>query len=381
MTRLGKRLKKLKGAVKTPVLRRKRFVLALRTLVTWYLAIVGAYWVIFEPITHFKEEFLKAKLGGYWWIVIYVLPVPVACVAAFHRYKHYHWQILDEFDYKTAKVIDSAQLTITSTGKSFERREVQTVESQLELDRAVLITGDSGTGKSGIGVAVTRRAQANKQRVLLIDARQVQHLEDEYSLRQFYKCEKPLSQEIAALSPDFRLVIDQLDNVVGKRISDVLISLAIECSKFEGIQVVVISRNREAHEAKLLDKLQQEDFVEIKCRELDEREVEKELQRLGFAHVGEKLVSMCKNLLNLEILSTIKTEDPSFNPTDVEDEVALWEKYLDTLQNRESDRAGFDAAEQTINEAMKLAVESLTSDRQLVELENAKLVGIHVENI
>jgi hypothetical protein len=61
-------------------------------------AIVGAYWVIFEPITHFKEEFLKAKLGGYWWIVICVLPAPVAGVAAFHHYKHYHWQIWDEFD-------------------------------------------------------------------------------------------------------------------------------------------------------------------------------------------------------------------------------------------------------------------------------------------
>ena len=42
---------------------------------------------------------------------------------------------------KTASVIDGAQLTITSTVKSFERREVQTVESQLELDRAVLIAG------------------------------------------------------------------------------------------------------------------------------------------------------------------------------------------------------------------------------------------------
>jgi DNA helicase TIP49 (TBP-interacting protein) len=49
----------------------------------------------------------------------------------------------------------------------------------MELDRAVLIAGDSGTGKTGIGVAVTRRAQANNQRVPLIDARQVQHLEDE----------------------------------------------------------------------------------------------------------------------------------------------------------------------------------------------------------
>jgi len=119
----------------------------------------------------------------------------------------------------------------------------------------------------------------------------------------------------------------------------------------------------------LLEELQREDFVEIKCRELDETEVKEELQRLGFSNVSDRLILLCKNLLNLEILSTIKIEDPSFNPTDVEEEVALWEKYLDTIQKLESDRAGFDAAEQTINEAMKLAGNVLASDRQSFVLE------------
>jgi hypothetical protein len=55
-------------------------------------------------------------------------------------------------------------------------------------------------------------------------------------------------------------------------IAKILIELAIKCSKAQGIQVVVISRKRESYEAKLLDNLLQNDFVEIECRQLDEIE-------------------------------------------------------------------------------------------------------------
>lgn len=344
---------------------------ALRAFVITYGIIVAGFWGVVEPLTHFKEKFLKQWLGWYWWIVIYIVPVPIALIAATitHR-KASHPKFLDEFKHKTRQIINKAQLTITGTGRTIEKREVPIVESQLKLGRPVLITGDAGTGKSGVGVVLARRAENNHTAILFIDARQVQHLQDENALRQFYLSEKPLQDAIDKLGVGFRLVIDQLDNTVDKPIAHILIDLAIECSKIPRVQVIVVSRRREAHEVKLLNNLLDNNFVEIECRQLDDVEVKGELQELGFENPNANFVSMCRNLLNLEIISRIKTANPAFEDSDFEDEVTLWDAYLDTLQDRESNHSNYDNAEMTLSEAMKLAKDALAADGQVFTLDN-----------
>lgn len=60
----------------------KRFFISLTAFLITYVAIVGALWSLGEPVTHFKEQFLKQWLGYYWWIVIYIVPLPIALIAA-----------------------------------------------------------------------------------------------------------------------------------------------------------------------------------------------------------------------------------------------------------------------------------------------------------
>lgn len=339
-----------------------------------YGGVVAFLWGVAEPLTHFNENFLKAKLGCYWWTVFYAIPVPIAFASAvLTQWKANHKPFLDEFNRKTERIIERAQLTITGTGKTFSKDEVSTVENQLRLARPVLLTGKAGNGKSGVGVFLATQSRENKQPTLVIDARQLQHIEDEQSLRAFYRSEEPVEQAIAELGAGkkaFRLIIDQLDNTAGRRIAEILIELAVECSKIGGIEVIVISRRQEAYEVKLLDELLQNGFAEIICHELDEVRAQKELQELGFANPSAKLVTMCRNLLNLEIISNIKLQNPAFAFSDIEDEVALWDAYLETLQNREAAESNPAEAERTLMEAMRLSKEVLASNEQEFILEN-----------
>ncbi len=339
-----------------------------------YGGVVAFLWGVAEPLTHFNENFLKEKLGYYWWTVFYAIPLPIALVSAIlTQLKANHKPFLEEFNRKTERIIERAQLTITGTGKTFEKDEVSTVESQLRLARPVLLTGKAGNGKSGVGIFLARQAKENGQQTLVIDARQLQHIEDEQSLRSFYRSEEPIEQAIAELrmgKKPFRLIIDQLDNTAGRRIAEILVELAVESSKIDGIEIIVISRRQKAYEVKLLDKLLQNGFAEIVCHELDEVRVQKELQELGFVNPPAKLITMCRNLLNLEIVSNIKFHNPALAFDDIEDEVALWDAYLGTLQNREAAESNQAEAERTLMEAMKLSKEVLASNDQEFILEN-----------
>lgn len=341
-----------------------------------YGIVVAFLWGVAEPATHFSDRFLKEKFGCYWWIVFYAIPIPIALVSALIKYrKDNHKPFLDEFNRNTTQILAKAQLTITGTGKTFERNEIQTTENQLKLGRPVLITGDAGTGKSGVGIFLAQRAKKNNQPTLIIDARQLQHIQDEQAFRGFYSSEQPIQLAISELvvGKGFRLIIDQLDNTAGRKIADILIELAIECSKMQGVEVIVISRRQEAYEVKLLDELLGNGFTEVICHEIDEVQALEELQKLGFENSAPRLIQICRNLLNLEIVSNIKLQNQTFTFDDIEDEVALWEAYLDTLQKREASQSNLADAEKTLTEAMKLAKGVLASNDQEFTLDKPLL--------
>lgn len=344
------------------------------TFITVYGSIVGFLWGVVEPSTYFNEDFLREKLGCYWWTIFYAAPLLIALpTAVFAHIKANHKPFLDEFKRHTGRIIEKAQLTITATGKSFERDEVLTAGSQLDLGKRVLITGEAGTGKSGVGIFLARKAKKNRQPTLIIDARQLQYIEDEPSLREFFRSAEPIEQAIAEIATGrkpFRLIIDQLDNTAGRPIADVLINLAVECAETPNTEVIVISRRREAYEKKLLDGLLRNEFTEIVCHELDEIRVQNELKDLGFENPSAKLIEMCRNLLNLEIVSSIKTQNPAFAFDDIEDEVALWDAYLAMMQSREALQSNEAEAERTLTEAMRLSKDVLASNEQEFVLEN-----------
>jgi hypothetical protein len=244
---------------------------------------------------------------------------------------------------------------------SFPREEVARVEEQLQNGKPVILTGDAGTGKSGIGSKLARSAGEKGAAVLFLDARCVGHIQNEAQLRQHFDLNGSIHSAIERVGryDGCRLIVDQLDNVAGSVSATVLVDLAIDCSKLEGVEVVVISRKREAHEAKLLEGLIGEAFVELTSYPLNEGKVRKALDQLGILQPSDDLVDLARNLLNLELIGKIIQEQSDFDFSALMDEVDLWEQYIQTLLERESSR---ESAEQIVEEAVKLAREGLNNE-------------------
>lgn len=339
-----------------------------------YALFVSTLWSFVSPITYFAQDYLKLKLSGItWFSIFYVLPLLPSAIStvillANTRYNPY----LNEFRKNTERNLRRVRRSITGSGTRFQKQEVFTCEDQLRLGNAVLLTGEGGTGKSGIGAALVEAAQLLKKPVLLADARQLEHIRSEIELSQYYLSIDDFVGEITELGriSGFRIVIDQLDNVAGKPTAGVIAEFAIACHDKVGVEVVVISRKRESFETQLLQPLIQSGFVEIECQELGEREVREELQNLGVINPTVDLLELCRNLLNLEIVSKLREENPEFRLEAIDGEVMLWDSYFDTLRDREAEQPDPRMGERVLYEAMNLAKEVLVSGNQEIVLAN-----------
>jgi nucleoside phosphorylase/energy-coupling factor transporter ATP-binding protein EcfA2 len=266
--------------------------------------------------------------------------------------------VTSEFRIQTDRSLSGAKIAIPGLPGSIPRAEVKDVEDQLQLGRAVALTGEPGSGKSGIGYMLAVAARSEGKEVLLLDARRVEHLRDEVDLRRFLSAEGPVSSEIRRIGRmgGCRLIIDQLDSAITLPSASVLIELALDCRDLEGVEVVVISRKREGREAKLISPLTAKGFVELESRELSEAESSRLLTELKIRSPTDRLIKLGQNLLNLELIAKIKLENDAFDFSAVEEEVDLWEKYIDVL--RESDSDG----EDLIGLVVDLAGQALRSD-------------------
>jgi DNA replication protein DnaC len=278
----------------------------------------------------------------------------------------------EEFRYQTERAIKQARLEITGLKDSFQRDEITRIEDQLKLDNSVILKGDPGTGKTGIGRSLAENATKDGKAVLFLDAKRFRRIKDEKELRDHFGAIEPLSIVIARLGREcgFRLIIDQLDNVIGLDVATVLVDLAKECSGLPGVEVIVIGRNRETHESEILERLAEDDFIELESYPLTKEQSEESLKELEIKDAPEKLVELGRNLLNLELIATIKIKQPSFDFSNILDDAALWDSYLNLLRRREEEGSDLSAAEQTVAEAVRLAKLVVSKEEQTFALES-----------
>ncbi len=265
---------------------------------------------------------------------------------------------VSEFRVHTDRAINAARLRIIGLAEPIQRNEVADVEGQLNLGRAVILTGEPGTGKSGIGHLLALSARDAGKEVLFFDARWIEHVTDESGLRSFFTLNESISSEIRRLGTvsGCRLIIDQLDSVVRLPVAKVLTDLAQDCRLLQGVEVIVISRRQEGHEAKALLPLLESGFYELQSRSLSETESVRVLAEIGIVSPPEKLKKRAQNLLNLELIAKIKKENEFFDFNSIEDEIDLWEKYVEVLMASASD------GEELLGEAVRLARQALNSD-------------------
>jgi len=276
----------------------------------------------------------------------------------------YTGAIEDEFSRCTDRALNRIQVVIPGIPDSIPRQEIDRVEEQLSQGKQVVLTGEAGTGKSAIGASLACSARDRGVVAFLLDARDVGHVRNESELRPYLSLNGPVASAVGRIGrhKGCRLILDQLDNVAGLQSAQVLVDLAVECSKLTGVDVVVVSRRREAHEASLLDRLSSEGFVELTSYPLSEDTAAEILQELGISKPPPGLVALALNLLNLQLIGTIRQKQPRCDFSNLIDEVDLWEHYIQALVEREQVMSGAEAAEEVVAEAVRLAHSGLNSE-------------------
>lgn len=275
-----------------------------------------------------------------------------------------------QFLHYTDQALSRINTVIPGIG-SIPRREVSLVEEQLKRGEPTILTGDAGTGKSGIAASLIESARSNDSTCLLLDARNVSNINSEADLRSFLDLEGPLHAAIkqAGRFKKCRVVIDQLDNVIGSATASVLVELAKTISQYEGVEVIVISRRRESHETRLLEGLTNSGFVELMSQPLTPVESESILQQLGIAEAPAELIQMCCNLLNLSLIAKIKEQRLVASFSSITDEVNLWDQYVHAIIRAETTIYGEHAAHDLIAEAIRLSRLGLSNDGRTFTLD------------
>lgn len=248
------------------------------------------------------------------------------------------------------------------------RRETEQIIQQLELGRPVLLTGEAGIGKSGIGVALVDEVRRRNAFPLLLDARHVLNAGDSTDLRSYFDIDEPLDEVIERLGRAKRLylLLDQLDNIVGAPSCRILVNFVIQCAKCDGVNAVVISRHRETNEQGALRPLLEAGFQEVICRPLDIETIRRILEEVGIRQIAPELLRLASNLLNLELICEIVRDRGNDGLGPLQDEIELWERYVTTLQERE-ERAPNLPARDLLMEAARLAKVGLACpDRSFV---------------
>jgi len=118
----------------------------------------------------------------------------------------------EEFRYHTERAIKRARIEITGLNGSFRRDEINRIEDQLKLGNCVIVKGEPGTGKTGIGRNLAEDSLKNGKVVLFLDAKQFRRVTSEKELRDRFDSVEPLGTVIAQLGKSTRLSVNHRSN-------------------------------------------------------------------------------------------------------------------------------------------------------------------------
>jgi len=274
-------------------------------------------------------------------------------------------EIAANFELVTVWALRSIETGIPGLSEDLPRQEAEDIEQLLSQGNAVLLTGIAGSGKSNIALASIRIAEGQKP-VLFFDARRLLG----GGTPDFIDFAAVLLSMIRKLSTDggCRVVIDQIDNIVGSPELTGVLALAQDCADMESVEILVISRHTPADNAFLYNgekdvrqDLLKAGFHEVVSQELDATRVQKLFNDLAIPAPSESLIELGRNLLHLRLIAQIKQHQSDFDFSKILTEIDLWDGFIEVIRRAENPAPGANNGLALIEYAERLAQEGLQS--------------------
>lgn len=273
--------------------------------------------------------------------------------------------VLRSFRQATADVIRYDSFILPGSIGKVERNELAMIEELLLNGRNVVLIGEAGTGKSGIAHQLAITAQEQRKGVLLLDARNYEHIQSAANLQHELNLTDSVQNSIvrsAQYSDEIktrglRLVIEQFDNVANSRSGQVLTDLAIACADTNGVEIVVVTRHQ-GKTSNYIEKLKNKQFECVICESLSNDRTCKLLSKIGIDEPSSELVALASNLLQLSLIAQIASHKPNFDFSKPFTQIELWHKFIEVLKQAENNEK---SASQLLNDVATLARTSLNA--------------------
>lgn len=277
----------------------------------------------------------------------------------------YYEDIVDKFNQITEETLSGLTAILPHMDRRIDRGEVSEIQSQLSSGVGVVVSGDAGVGKTGVlQQAINRWGDGH---VLFIDARRFSECTNQTELRQEFDFSGSLSDAIKRVGRYDRcfLVVDQLDNIGGTPASGLLADILEEVVDSEGVHVLVACREWDLdnrREYQHLRAAEDSSFTTVSISKISREAVEDVLADLRISDYSNQLVSLGRNLLNLSIIVELKfLSDEEIDFTEIKRQVELWDRYQETLVERETRGGEWDerSGEEVRARAVELAQSGL----------------------
>jgi len=230
--------------------------------------------------------------------------------------------------------------TMTTPGVGTEpRSEIDKLKSVLTSNGKALIVGDSGTGKSGLlTMFIDGELIARRQPVLFLNASTLPRTATSLDvITSTMPVETPLPKILRLVSQIMGtcyVVADQLDSAGGTDLCRTLCGFLKEMSTLPEMKVVAVSRTYDARENSEIRTL---DFPTIEVKPLTDETVRRLLGKLGIVEPSQDLAVLAQNFLNLSLIGSLV--ESGVVVSDLTSEVSLWNKFRESIVERESPEA------------------------------------------
>ena len=233
---------------------------------------------------------------------------------------------------------------------TLERPEFNLIKQFIEEQNNIVITGEPGSGKSGLIINVSDELIEKNVSILCYRLSSLEKNDNIISLLEKYLgIETPLIKVIAKIleqNKQFFIILDQLDSVGGSPLSQSIVTMINLLRNLQGIKLLIVCRS---FDLEYWDEIRNLNFIKFICKPINDELVRNFLVKMGITENLENLLELATNFLNLKIIAELKSLKIDLNS--ITGELSLWEKYCDTIKEREG-REAFAKALQIARETL-----------------------------